>query len=118
MSCYNNNTCRPNYIGTFSIDTSQIINPIAKKYVQEYRFDTVRLISNSKGKYYFQGNNTIIKEYEGEWFTKSDDIEGNCSGYIRQKNMNQAFPRIAFDIYIRIQNETYILPFRKIKSIP
>jgi len=113
-SCVHNKTCTKNYIGTFSIDTN-LINPEHKKTIHEKGWDTVRLVSDSAGNYQFNTNDEILKKSEGAWYTKSNDIEGNCIGYIKQKNLKQAISVSPFDVIIFINDTTsWRLPFRRV----
>jgi hypothetical protein len=113
-ACVNNKECTPNYIGVFRIDTSAIGNSKCKEYVQQFRWDTIKLISTADGDFTFSTSDKRIKDCEGRWFTTSDDIEGNCFGDIKQKNMDLETIRSPFDILIKISEEAYFLPFRKI----
>lgn len=117
VSCYRNEECKPFYIGEFKIDTSIISNPACLNYVRKYNWDTVKLISNANGNYSFETNDERLKECEGEWWTSSDDIEGNCFGHVKQNNLERDIMGMAFDISIQIAGETYSLPFRKIDSL-
>ena len=58
----------------------------------------------------------MLKECEGKWWITSNDVEGNCFGHVKQKNIKTDITGIAFDIRIKIFNEAYSLPFRKIDS--
>ena len=115
-SCYRNEECKPFYIGQFKIDTSIISNPACLNYVKKYRWDTVKLISGDNGKYFFETDDKMLKECEGKWWISSNDIEGNCFGHVKQKNLNTDIMGMAFDISIKISGESYSLPFRKIDS--
>ncbi len=116
MSCYKNDSCKTNYFGIFKIDTFNISNNFVKELIKKNRLDTITLISTEKGKYYFQEKIPLLEGCSGNWHTESNNIEGDCTGYIRQQNMDREFARMPFDILIRINNETYVLPFRKVTS--
>ena len=116
VSCYQNNSCRPSYIGTYMIDTSLITDPDTRINILNRHWDTVRLFSNNDGSYHFSTSDVLLKQSEGKWTTKSNDIEGNCFGYVWQKNMSREFIRQPFDIFVRLHADTYILPFRRIPS--
>jgi hypothetical protein len=116
VSCYRNETCRPYYIGEFRIDTTQIGNSQCLVYVKKYRWDTIKLISKDNGKYFFETEDERLKECEGKWWTSSNNIEGECFGHIKQKNLKADISKMAFDITIIISNEAYSLPFRKVNS--
>jgi hypothetical protein len=114
-ACVDNKECVPYYIGVFQIDTNATGNPKWKEYVREFRWDTIKLISTADGHYKFNTLDKRIKDCEGNWFTTSNNIEGNCSGHIKQNNMATSFNSNPFDILIKISGEAYFLPFRKIK---
>ena len=117
-SCtYTNKECVPFYIGKFKIDTNLISNPKCMTYVKQYQWDTVNLISNSDGKYYFVTKDPMLKKCEGKWWTTSNDTEGNCFGHVKQKNMGTEFITMPFDIWIKIEGESYSLPFRRVDSL-
>lgn len=117
QSCYENDECKSAYAGIFMIDTTLMHNQVLKAIISEHRWDTIRLISSPDGKYHFSGNDTLLKNCEGNWFPKSNDIEGNCFGYIDQKNRTENTSRMPFDIWVEIRGEAYFLPFRKINSL-
>ncbi len=113
-SCYENKTCQPYYVGIFEIDTSLMVGLTQKEFVLNHKWDTAKLISNEKGIYFFNISDKILKQSEGIWYSKSNDIEGNCFGYIKQNNLNEAFIRSPFDIMVIVDDTTrFTLPFRK-----
>ena len=116
-SCYRNEECKPFYVGKFKIDTTIITNPTCLNYVRQYRWDTVMLISQDDGKYFFETSDKALKECEGTWWITSNDTEGNCFGHVRQNNLKGDIMGMAFDIRIKIFDEAYSLPFRKIDSV-
>jgi len=116
-SCYRNERCKPYYLGEFKINSNLITNPSCLNYVKEYKWDTVKLVSNENGKYFFETLDKQLKKCEGKWWITSNDIEGNCFGHIKQKNLESDIMGIAFDISIKINGDTYSLPFRKIDSL-
>jgi hypothetical protein len=114
---YKNETCKPSYIGTFLIDTNLVTNKIIKRQIIANHWDTVKLISGSNGKYFFRSDDLQLRSCEGKWYVKSNDLEGNCFGYVKQNNMNSTFISMPFDIWIIIDNETFTLPFRKVSNV-
>ena len=116
VSCYyKNENCKPYYIGEFKIETNLITDSSLLEYTRIHKWDTVKLISRKDGKYFFAGADNL-KECEGVWRTNSNNLEGNCFGHVKQKNMENEFIRSPFDIWIKISDKTYTLPFRKIDS--
>ena len=113
-SCYENNTCAPSYVGVFLIDTSLLIDPLQKSYILKNGWDTVKLNSFVNGSYKFNISNKILQDIEGNWYIKSDNIDGECFGYIKQKDLQNAIIRNPFDIMLHV-NDTiqFNLPFRK-----
>ena len=115
-SCYEDKSCQKNYIGIFKLDSNLVSNQVQRLIINRYRYDTVKLYSNSDGIFKFDVKDKFLQDAEGSWFTKSNIIEGNCSGYIKQKNLLRAFISEAFDIMIIVDDSTRIdLPFRRIK---
>jgi len=112
-SCYQNKACEPNYIGTFIVDTSNL-HSTYKKIIVDHKWLTVKLISESNGKYYIDTNDPILKKCEGSWYTNSNNIDGDCFGYIKQKNQVNAFNTDAFNIHGNINDSIkFVLHFRK-----
>jgi hypothetical protein len=115
-SCYRNETCKHLYVGEYKIDTSIISNPKCLNYVKLYKWDTVKLVSKEDGKYFFETNDTKLKECEGEWWVNSTNIDGDCIGHIKQNNLEGSVSVSPFYIAIIISGEGFSLPFKKIDS--
>jgi hypothetical protein len=115
-SCYRNETCEPLYIGEFRIDPSIISNPKCLEYVKQYNWDTIKLISKDNGKYFFITDDVRLKECEGKWWVSSANVDGDCIGHIKQKNLKVDVSVPPFYIAIQVSGEGYSLPFRKLDS--
>ena len=111
-SCFNykNETCRPYYIGTFTIDTNNL-HVDYKNIILQQGWMSVKLISDSTGNYYFNTNDPILKMCEGTWYTRSDNLDGECIGYVKQNNL-RAEHTSGFSIAGKIDDSiNFILPF-------
>ena len=118
FSCdgYVNDRCKSNYIGTFVYDTSQPLDSKYKTIIIERRWDSVRLISDSTGKFYFRTKDSILKKCEGKWYMAPPDTEGNCSVYIQQNNLEGPYSG-SFSIKGDISDSiSFIIPFKKISD--
>ena len=89
ISCYENNSCVPNYIGMFKINDSLVHDALTIAYIKQFGWDTVTLVSDSTGNYYFDSNNPILKKVEGKWHTESNDIEGIALDILIRKIMRR-----------------------------
>ena len=115
-ACYSDETCENAYIGVFKIDSSLVKDRLQRNYIYRNRWDTIKLTSKANGNYAFNVNDNLLNQSLGKWFTQSNNIEGNCSGYIKQLNLPYAFIRDPFDIMIIVDtNVRFSLPFRKLK---
>lgn len=114
FSCFRNETCHPLYIGAFKIDLTRIANPDCLGQVVAAQWDTVKLVSTANGQFFLLTTDKRLKECEGEWSVSSDDIEGHCSGYIKQKNRPSETLSMPFDIVIKMSDQACVLPFRRI----
>ncbi|MCP9752440.1 hypothetical protein [Ferruginibacter sp. HRS2-29] len=113
-SCVKNEECKQQYIGSFQIDTTLISNNKLKPYLKKYNWIKIVLRSDSTGHYSFEGADPFLKECEGTWSISSNNMEGNCTGFLTQKNIGRKVDRQPFDILIKIDGESYFLPFRKV----
>ena len=76
----------------------------------------MKLISDSSGNYHFTSTAPILKKCEGKWYTSSDDTEGNCIGYVKQKNLKEETTG-AFSIVGEIEDTVrFIIPFKKVSE--
>jgi hypothetical protein len=109
---YKDDSCAKDYIGTYRLDTT-FSNNIARRIVKERQWDTTILISNSDGNYYISTTDPLLKEAEGTWYTKSNNLEGECIGYIKQNNSNHAISGGPFILTIR-DTATFHIRFAKV----
>ncbi|OJW35405.1 MAG: hypothetical protein BGO54_02235 [Sphingobacteriales bacterium 46-32] len=116
-ACYRNEECKPFYIGRFKIDTSLISYPKCLELVKSNNWDTVNLISRENGVYYFETNDRRLKECEGKWRVASANLDGECIGYVKQNNLMGEVSVPPFYIAIKIDRESYSLPFKKVGNI-
>jgi hypothetical protein len=113
QSCYQDYTCRQDFIGTFSVYLPHV-DSVYHEIIYERGWDTVNLTSKSNGDYYFNTDDPILKEIEGSWHTESINIEGDCIGYIKQHNLRAAVPVAPFYLSVFILDSIkFTLPFRK-----
>jgi hypothetical protein len=115
-SCVHNDTCKKDYEGTFKLNLSDLKDTIIKNWIRQRHWDTVLLISKPDGKYYFNTTDQKLKECEGTWFTKSDNLEGDCIGYIKQNNLEHSSPVGPFIISI-LDSLRFSIQFVKIDPI-
>jgi hypothetical protein len=114
LSCKEDKSCSKNYIGVFVIDTSFIKDSIQRNLVLKNKWDTIKLVSTKNGVYYFGTIDTILKKSEGSWYTKSNNFEGQCFGFIKQTNLQQPINLFQFDIMVFINDSLrFSLPFYK-----
>jgi hypothetical protein len=113
---YDDESCRAYHVGEFFIDTTVIHNSFEKKIVLERKWDTVKLVSQKNGHYFFNTKDKILKSAEGSWQTRSNNIEGQCSWFLQQNNLTMELNQYEFDILILL-NDTirFSLPFRRKK---
>jgi hypothetical protein len=116
VSCYKNETCKQFYIGEFRIDTNIISNPKCLEFVKLYRWDTVKLVSKTDGRYFFETKDKWLKECEGEWWVGSANMDGDCIGHVKQNNLSGEVAKPPFYISIKLLGESYTLPFKKERS--
>ena len=88
-SCNLEDRCDENFklecVGIFGIDTLRL--PISdKNMVQENKWDTIKLISEPDGTYYFDTMDTIFKKLEGKWSIRPYKIDGQCMINIKQND--------------------------------
>lgn len=114
-SCtYTNKECDVNYIGSFKIDMRLIKNKKLLAIVKGRKWTDALLQSDSSGRFLILTEDPLLKKSEGKWETSSTEIEGTCVGYLKQKNRGDKFSAHAFDVWIAIGNDAYIIPFRRI----
>ena len=99
-ACSRNDTCKKDYQGIFKVNMSYFTDSAIAEFVESRHWDTVSLISDSNGSYYFNTSDKTLKESEGYWFVESDNIEGECIGYIKQNNLKHPVPVGPFVITI------------------
>ena len=114
-SCFQNDSCRPDFIGTFIIDTAGLESR-HQSIIQKHSWDTVKLVSDKFGKYYFNTDDSILKQCEGTWRISSNNMERDCLGSIKQKNMKEPINVYSYRISIRIGDSIdFSIPFKKVK---
>ena len=91
ISCNLDERCDENFqsecVGVFGLDTLRL-NVTDKRIVQEYKWDTVKLISEANGMYYFDTKDTILRKSEGRWSVARYKIDGRCTIDIKQNNLS------------------------------
>lgn len=115
-SCVHDDTCKKDYEGTFKLNLSYLEDTAIKNWVRERHWDTVLLISEPDGRYYFNTTDQKLKECEGTWFTKSNNVEGDCIGYIKQNNLDHSSPVGPFIISI-LDSKRFSVQFVKTDSL-
>lgn len=89
-----------------------ITDPAHKKIIIDRKWDTVKLISSENGKFVFDSADPLLKQGEGVWKVKSNNIEGECFGYIKQNNPEDYISLNRFRILILLEDSSKIyLPF-------
>jgi hypothetical protein len=90
-SCSLDDKCNENFksecLGVFGIDTLRL-SVSDKNIVQKYKWDTVKLISDTTGRYYFNSEDTILKKSEGRWNVARYKIDGRCVIDIKQNDLS------------------------------
>jgi hypothetical protein len=80
--CHENRTCAVFYIGEFKIDTTYL-RPELINLVKGKQWDEVILSSNKNGMYTIKTEDRMLKDCDGSWWVQSDNLEGECIGYIK-----------------------------------
>jgi hypothetical protein len=113
-SCFNHvdKNCARDYIGVFQVDTTFSPEPI-KRLIFTKGWDTLHLFSYKNGRYHINTNDPLLKDAEGRWYTESKNIEGDCIGYIKQKNLSTAIPKAPFILTIK-DTITFSIRFMKV----
>lgn len=90
-SCNLEERCNENFksecVGVFEIDTLRL-SVSDKNIVQKYKWDTVKLVSDANGRYYFNSKDTILKKSEGRWNVARYKIDGRCIIDIKQNDLS------------------------------
>lgn len=112
-SCVRNNSCQDDYVGTFYVYMPHVSHKY-KDLVKERDWDKVKLISRKNGSYSILTDDPILKQSEGTWETESNNLEGECIGYIKQRNLRRAVPVAPFYLTVFVSDTVkFTLPFRQ-----
>jgi hypothetical protein len=94
----------------------QFTDSAISNFVASRHWDTVLLVSEANGRYYFKTNDRILKKCEGYWFVESDNLEGDCVGYIKQNNLRKPVPVAPFRIAV-LDSLRFSMQFFQIDSV-
>ncbi len=109
-----NDSCSQNYIGVFQIDLSLVNVKDQIELIKIRNWSSIQLTGYSNGSYIINTSDSLLKSLEGIWFTRSENFDGDCIGYIKQKNQDFAIPRVYFDLVVNVPKlGVIILPFRR-----
>ena len=91
ISCNFDDRCNENFksecVGIFGIDTLRL-SVSDKSIVQGYKWDTVKLVSEVNGRYYFNSKDTILRKSDGRWNVARYKIDGRCVIDIKQNDLS------------------------------
>jgi hypothetical protein len=118
VSCNYNKECKSEFLlGRYKLDTSLLTSynnndTTILTLARKSNWDKIILIVG-KNKYHFEECEEYFRKYEGTWEYKSIGFDGDCYVYINQKEGARKIPLDPFNIAVKVNNKTIVLPFKK-----